>query len=360
MKYRRLGNTGLIVSTVALGTMQFGQKMQMGGLGQEETNAMIKVALDHGINIIDTADVYSLGESETLIGNALKGIRDEVVLATKVRLPMSDNFNRSGATRVNIMRGVESSLMRLKTDHIDLYQVHGWDSNTPLEETLRSLDDLVRSGKVRYIGLSNYLSWQAARAIDLQEQLGIEKFVTAQMYYSLVGRGLEHEFQSFAEYYKLGLLVWSPLAGGFLSGKYESKTTPAPGTRFAEAGQFVPFDRDRGVAIVEVVKRVAARHGCSPSRVALAWVLGRSAVSSVIIAARKREHLEDNIEAVNLELTAQDLDELDSASHPGTPYPKWMVLQLDVAEDPRPHVLHPELDSDSKTWRDLRGTRWNE
>src|ERR1035437_2628914 len=219
MKYRKLGNTGLIVSEVALGSMQFGGKMNMGNLGQQETTRMVQLALDRGINFIDTADVYSLGESETLLGNALKGIREEIVLATKVRLPMGENFNRSGATRVNIMREVEASLRRLQTDYIDLYQVHGWDSNTPLEETLRTLNDLVRHGKVRYIGLSNLMSWQAATAVMLQERLGLEKYVTAQMYYSLVGRGLEYEFQSFAEYHHIGILVRTPLAGGFLDRK---------------------------------------------------------------------------------------------------------------------------------------------
>src|ERR1700687_765331 len=213
MRYRKLGNTGLIVSSVALGTMQFGGKMNMGNLGQEDTTRLVKLALERGINFIGTADVYSLGESETLVGNALRGVRQEIVLATKVRLPMSENFNRSGATRVNIMREIEGSLRRLQSDYIDLYQVHGWDSNTPLEETLRTLDDLVPQGKVRYIGLSNLMSWQAATAVMLQQQLGLEKYVTAQMYYSLVGRGLEYEFQSFAEYHNIGILVWSPLAG---------------------------------------------------------------------------------------------------------------------------------------------------
>src|SRR5260370_6318450 len=227
MEYRKLGNTGLIVSEVELGTMQFGGKMNMGNLGQEEATRMVKLALDKGINFIDTADVYSLGESETLLGNALKGIRAEIVLATKVRLPMSENFNRSGATRVNIMREVEASLLRLQADYIDLYQVHGWDSNTPLEETLRTLNGLVRQGKVRYIGLSNLMSSQAATAVLLQERLGLEKYVTAQMYYSLVVRGIEYEFQSFAQYYNIGILVWSALAGGFLSGKY-SRNNPVP------------------------------------------------------------------------------------------------------------------------------------
>jgi aryl-alcohol dehydrogenase-like predicted oxidoreductase len=357
MRYRKLGNTGLIVSEVALGTMQFGGKMNMGNLGREDTTRMVKVAMDRGINFIDTADVYSLGESETLVGNALRGIWQEIVLATKVRLPMSENFNRSGATRVNIMREIEGSLQRLQTDYIDLYQVHGWDSNTPLEETLRTLDDLVRQGKVRYIGLSNLMSWQAATAIMLQERLGLEKYVTAQMYYSLVGRGLEYEFQSFAEYHNIGILVWSPLAGGFLTGKY-SRDIPAPaGTRFAEAGSFVPFDREMGYRVVESLKQVAGRHNASPARVALSWVLGRPSVSSVIIAARKIEQLEDNICAVDLRLSDDDVQALDAASDPGIPYPKWMVLQLDTAEDPRPKVLQPEHYAKGGPWKDLRGTR---
>jgi aryl-alcohol dehydrogenase-like predicted oxidoreductase len=359
MRYRKLGNTGLIVSEVALGTMQFGGKMNMGNLGQEDTTRMVKIALDSGINFIDTADVYSLGESEILVGNALQGVREEIVLATKVRLPMGENFNRSGATRVNIMREVEGSLRRLQTDYIDLYQVHGWDSNTPLEETLRTLDDLVRQGKVRYIGLSNFMSWQAATSIMLQEQLGLEKYVTAQMYYSLVGRGLEYEFQSFAEYHNIGILVWSPLAGGFLTGKY-SRANPAPaGSRFAEAGAFVPFDKEMGYSVVEALKTVASRHNASPARVALSWVLRRPAVSSVIIAARKIEQLEDNIRSVDLDLSDDEVQTLDAASDPGVPYPKWMVLQLDTAEDPRSKTLYPERYADGGPWKDRRQTRWS-
>jgi aryl-alcohol dehydrogenase-like predicted oxidoreductase len=357
MKYRKLGHTGLIVSEVALGSMQFGGKMNMGNLGQADTTRMVKAALDNGINFIDTADVYSLGEAETLLGDALKGIREEIVLATKVRLPMSENFNRSGATRVNILREVEGSLKRLQTDYIDLYQLHGWDSHTPLEETLRTLDDCVRQGKVRYIGLSNFMSWQAATSVMLQERLGLEKFVTAQMYYSLVGRGLEYEFQSFAEYHDIGILVWSPLAGGFLSGKYSRGTPPPAGSRFADAGQFVPFDQEMGYRVVDAVKQVASRHGASPARVAIAWLLGRPAVSSVIIAARKVEQLEDNIRAVDLQLSDENVRQLDAASDPGIPYPKWMVLQLDTAEDLRPKVLHPERYPQGGPWKDLRGNR---
>src|ERR1700751_3817080 len=199
------------------------------------------------------------------------------------------------------------------------------------------------------------MSWQAATAIMLQGRLRLEKLVTGQMFYSLVGRGLEPEFQSFAEYHNIGILVWSPLAGGFLSGKY-SRTNPAPaGTRFAEAGNFVPFDKDMGYRVVDVLKEVAARHNTSPARVALSWVLGRPAVSSVIVAARKAEQLEDNIRAVDLQLSDDDVRLLDAASDPGVPYPKWMVLQLDTAEDPRSKILNPERYTDGGPWKDLRG-----
>jgi aryl-alcohol dehydrogenase-like predicted oxidoreductase len=193
----------------------------------------------------------------------------------------------------------------------------------------------------------------------LQERLGLEKYVTAQMYYSLVGRGLEHEFQSFAEYHNIGILVWSPLAGGFLAGKY-SRANPSPaGTRFAEAGQFVPFDKEMGYRVVDVLKDVAAQHGASPARVAISWLLGRPAVSSVIVAARRAEQLEDNIRAVDLQLSEDDVRLLDAVSDPGIPYPKWMVLQLDTAEDPRSKILHPERYADGGRWKDLRGTRWS-
>jgi len=268
---------------------------------------------------------------------------------------MSDeNFNHSGATRVNIMREVEASLKRLQTDYIDLYQVHGWDSNTPLEETLRTLDDLVRQGKVRYIGLSNYTAWQAATALGVQKQEGLEKYITGQLYYSLVDRGLEHEWMSLAEYHNIGIIVWSPLAGGFLTGKYDRKNPPEAGTRFAEAGQFVPIDPDQGFEIVDTLKQVGKRHNASPARVALAWTLSRPNISSVLIAARSLEHLEDNINAVDLDLSDEDIAELDKVSDPGVPYPKWMVLQLDKAEDPRPRILDPKLYKENPPWEDLR------
>jgi aryl-alcohol dehydrogenase-like predicted oxidoreductase len=237
--------------------------------------------------------------------------------------------------------------------------VHGWDSITPLEETLRTLDDLVLQGKVRYIGLSNLMSWQAATAVMLQERLGLEKYTTAQMYYSLVGREIEHEFLSFAEYYRIGILVWSPLAGGFLSGKY-SRANPAPaGSRFAEAGNFVPFDKEMGYRVVDAVRQVADRQGASPTRVALAWTLRRPAVSSVIIPARTLVHLEENIRAIELDLSEEDVRLLDAVSDPGVIYPKWMVLQLDTAEDPRARVLNPERYAIGGAWKDLRNSKWS-
>jgi aryl-alcohol dehydrogenase-like predicted oxidoreductase len=358
VQYRKLGNSGLIVSALGLGSMQFGRAMNMGSLDQPATDRLVRLALDRGVNLIDTADVYSRGESETLLGVALEGVRDRVVLATKVRLPMSDDdVNRSGAHRVNIVRGIEESLRRLRTDHVDLYQLHGWDSNTPLEETLRAMDDVVRQGKVRYIGLSNYLAWQAATALGIQRQQNLAPFITAQMYYSLVGRELEHEWTSLAAYTRLGIIVWSPLAGGFLSGKYSRESAPRPGTRFAEAGQFVPFERDKGERVMSVVKQIAARHGVSPSRVALAWTLSRPAVSAVLVAARTPEHLEDNLAAIDLQLLPEDLQALNDVSDPGVPYPKWMVLQLDQAEDPRPRILNPDAFAHGGPWRDLRGRR---
>ena len=356
MQYRRLGNSGLIVSAVALGTMQFGNKMNMGNLGQAATTEMIKFALDRGVNFIDTADVYSRGESETLVGEAVKplGNRSEIVLATKVRLPMSDNFNRSGATRVNILRGVESSLKRLQTDYIDLYQVHGWDSNTPLEETLRTLDDVVRKGMVRHIGFSNYMAWQGATTLAIQRELRLEPYVSAQMYYSLVGRELEHEFIDFAKHHNVGILVWSALAGGFLAGKYTPNRPPPAETRYAEAGQFVPFDWKKGSEVLHAVNNVAMRHSVTAAQVSYAWTLAQPMVSSVIVAARKLEHLEDNLKAVDLKLNEDDFSLLNDVSNPGVPYPKWMVLQLDQAEDPRPKILEPERFKDGGPWEDLR------
>ena len=358
MDYRTLGNSGCAVSNLCLGTMTFGTETDEAGAYEQ-----LDVFLEAGGTFVDTADVYSGGVSEEIIGRWYGArpadVTDRVVLATKGRFGPAGDPNGSGLSARHLTRALDASLTRLGLDRVDLYQVHAYDPVTPLEETLRTLDDLVRHGKVRYIGLSNLMSWQAATAVMLQERLGLERYVTAQMYYSLVGRGLEYEFQSFAQYHDIGILVWSPLAGGFLSGKYSRDNPPPAGSRFADAGPFVPFDREMGYRVVDAVKHVASRHGASPARVAIAWVLNRPAVCSVIIAARKAEQLEDNIHAVELQLSDDDVRQLDAASDPGVPYPKWMVLQLDTAEDPRSRVLHPERYAEGGQWKDLRGSRWS-
>ena len=333
MKHRKLGNTGLIVSEVALGSMQFGGKMKMGNLGQEDTTRMVKLALDRGINFIDTADVYSLGESETLLGNALKGVREEIVLATKVRLPMSDNFNRSGATRVNIMRGIESSLKRLQTDHVDLYQVHGWDSNTPLEETLRTLDDLVRQGKVLYVGISDAPAWWIAQANTLAHLRGWSPFIGLQIEYSLVERTVERELIPMAKALNLGLTAWSPLSNGVLTGKYHGYGSSEPGRMSADMmKEFLP-EQQRTDRVVAAVKAVSDKIGRSMAQVALAWLRSRPVPVIPIIGARKLSQLQDNLASFDLTLSADQLKTLDEASRielgfPHDLYAKEMVRAI--------------------------------
>lgn len=354
MKYRKMGNSGVIVSALSLGTMQFGGK-GLGNLGQRETDSMVRFAMDQGVNFIDTADIYARGESETLLGNALSGIRQDLILATKVRLPMGEsNINHAGTTRLNIIREVEASLRRLKTDYIDLYQVHSWDSSTPLEETLTALDDLVHQGKVRYIGLSNYLAWQGAAAVEQQLRRGLARYVTAQLYYSLLGRELEYEWLSLAEYYNIGIIVWSPLAGGFLAGKYGRNAPAPPETRFAESGRFVPFDVSKAHDIVDTIREIAVRHTATPAQVSLAWLLTRPQVASVIVAARTNERLQENLKSVELDLSQEDLDLLDKQTHPGYPYPQWMVYQHDRMEDPRARIINPKHYAEGGPGEDVR------
>ncbi len=360
MEYRTLGNSGLVVSALCLGTMQFGDKMNLGNLDQKATTTMVNHAVDKGINFIDTADVYSYGESETLLGNAIQGKRDELVIATKARLPMSDNVLRSGATRRNLIQGVESSLKRLQTDYIDLFQMHSWDELTPIEETVLALDDLVKQGKIRYLGFSNYLAWQATTALHVQEKMNLNKFISAQMYYSLVGRGLENEFLSCAEYFNMGILVWSPLAGGFLSGKYTRHQDAPKESRFKDAGNFIPFERNQGFKIIKVLQKLAKRHDCSPAAVSIAWLLDKSIISSVIIAARTIEHLDQNIESIHVSLKETELAELDDVSAKSMPYPTWMHYQHNFAEDNRPKALYPELYEMGQPWGDQRETKWNQ
>jgi aryl-alcohol dehydrogenase-like predicted oxidoreductase len=331
VKYRLLGRTGVWVSEISLGTMTFGGKdhpvfRAMGALGQEEVNRVVSVALDAGVNFIDTADVYADGESEELLGQAIGQRRRDVVLATKLLAPVGPGPNDQGLTRLHVMRALEDSLRRLQTDYIDLYQVHGHDHLTPIEETLGALDDAVRQGKVRYIGCSNLAAWQVSKALGASAQHGLAKFVANQVHYSLVSRDAERDLVAMAEDAGLSLTVWSPLAGGFLSGKFDrgGATTEQDSRRAQVGGDFVRFNLEDGFKVLDATRAVAARHGVSPARVAIAWLLAQRAVTSVIVGARKIEQLTDNIAASDLSLTEQDLADLDDVSRPPVAYPNWI------------------------------------
>ena len=325
MKYRLLADTGVFVSELCLGAMTFGGKGGMwetiGGLPQAEVDTLVGRALDGGINFIDTADVYSTGESETMTGKALKGHRQDVILATKVRGRMGPGANDVGLSRLHIMQSVEASLKRLGTDYIDLYQIHRSDNLTNIEDTLRALDDLVHQGKVRYIGCSNLPAWELMKALAVSRAGNMERFKCTQSFYSLAGRELERDTIPLLQDQGMGLLVWSPLAGGFLSGKF---TRNGEGSGRRASFDFPPIDKDKGYDIVDVLAAIAGDRGVSVAQVALAWVLANTAVTSVIIGARKMEQLEDNLGAVALELTADELARLDEVSRLPAHYPAWM------------------------------------
>jgi aryl-alcohol dehydrogenase-like predicted oxidoreductase len=335
MKYRTLGDTGMFVSELCLGTMTFGGRGQMweviGGLEQPAVDALVHRALDAGVNFVDTANVYSAGESETSLGKALAGKRGQVVLATKVRGRTGQGPNEVGLSRLHIMNAVEASLRRLGTDYIDLYQIHRVDTLTNVEDTLRALDDLVHAGKVRYIGCSNLAAWQIMKALAISRAEGLERFRCTQSYYSLAGRELEREILPLIVDQGLGLLVWSPLAGGFLSGKFTRDAAEAGARR--STFDFPPVNREKAYGIVDVMRVIASRLEASVAQVALAWLLGRDAVTSVIIGARKPEQLDDNLKAVDVRLSPDDLAALDEASRLTPEYPAWMDV---LASDRRP------------------------
>jgi len=320
MEYSALGNTGLYVSRLCLGTMTFGQGSMtaaIGGLGEKEVQELVDRAFDAGINFFDTANLYTEGESEVLLGKAIGKRREDAVIATKVYHPFTKDVNSLGTSRKAIMREVESSLRRLGTDYIDLYQVHSWDPTTPLEETLSALDDLVRSGKVRYIGLSNFTGWQIAKAYGISEARGLQKFVSAQCYYSLAGRELEFEVLPAVRDLKMGVMVWSPLASGFLTGKYTGEND---GSGRRALFSFPPVDQERGDKIVEQLRKIAAEHDATPARIALAWLLHQPGVTSVIIGGRRIEQFEDNIQSVSIKLSDEELSQLNKVSQPATPF----------------------------------------
>jgi aryl-alcohol dehydrogenase-like predicted oxidoreductase len=326
MKFRQLADTGVFVSELCLGAMTFGGRGQqwqvIGGLDQSEVDAIVHRAIDAGINFIDTADVYSAGESETLLGRALGARRQDVVLATKVRGRMGKGVNQVGLSRLHITEALEGSLKRLGTDYVDLYQIHRFDPLTNLEDTLRALDDLVHAGKVRYIGCSNLAAWQLMKALAISREQHVERFRCTQSYYSLAGRELEREMIPLLKDQGLGLLVWSPLAGGFLSGKFTRQSGDETARR--AAFDFPPVNKEKAFDILDVLSAVSRRHGVSVAQVALAWVLAQDSVTSVIIGARKLTQLEDNLKSSDLALSADDLKALDDVSRLTPEYPEWM------------------------------------
>lgn len=339
MRYRLLGRTGLYVSEICLGTMTYGGKGRwapIGKLGLADVEAQIRTAVDAGVNFIDTADVYSEGESEVLVGQALKRLqlpREQIVVATKVRIRMGPGPNQVGLSRAHIMDGLDASLRRLQLDHVDLYQIHGQDLLTPMEETLRALEDVVRSGKVRYIGLSNHAAWQIMKALGISERRGWARFESVQAYYSLAGRELEREIVPLALDQGLGILVWSPLAGGLLSGKFSENAKGPEGARRTEF-DFPPVDRPRAFRAVEAMRPIAKAHGVSVARIALAWLLHQPAVASVIVGAKTTEQLSDNIAASDVRLSPEELKVLDEASAIPKEYPGWMFDRQNMDRQP--------------------------
>jgi aryl-alcohol dehydrogenase-like predicted oxidoreductase len=327
VEYRQLGRSGLRVSTVTLGTMGFGGTGFAEVVGQidvEGARRQIALARDAGVNLIDTADVYSAGLSEEILGKALGGDRDEVLIATKVRMPMGGGPNDAGLSRHHIIRGAEASLRRLGTDHIDLYQVHEWDGQTPLEETLSALDSLVRSGKVRYVGASNYAAWQLMKALAVSDRTGTTRFASQQIYYSLQAREAENELVPLALDQGVGILVWSPIAGGLLSGKYRRGVDAPAGSRHLTDWDEPPVhDEDKLYDTIEELVAIGADRGVSAARVALAYTIAKPAVTSVIVGARTEEQLADNLAAAELVLTDSEVARLDAVSAQPLLYPYW-------------------------------------
>jgi len=333
MKYNLLGNTGLKVSELCLGTMTFGGRgywTAIGTLEQQPVDDLIKTAVDSGINFIDTANIYSEGLSEEMTGKAIRNLgisRDDLVLATKVRGRMNAGPNGSGLTRKHILHEVEASLKRLNTDYIDLYQIHGFDALTPLEETIETLDILVKSGKVRYIGCSNLMAWQLMKALGYSTHNRIAKFVSLQAYYTVAGRDLEREMVPLLLDQQVGLMVWSPLAGGFLSGKYTRSTQGEDGSRRINF-DFPPVDKEKAYDIIDVLQPMATDKGVSVAQLSLAWLLHQPVVTSVIVGAKRVDQLQDNIKAVDVTFTTEELATINEISKLTPEYPGWMLARM--------------------------------
>lgn len=337
MQNRPLGRTGLFVSELCLGTMTFGGNdgiwNHIGNLQQADAERLIGQAFDAGVNFIDTADVYAAGLSEEITGQALKNLkvpRENVVVATKVFGEMGSGPNTRGASRNHIITSVKASLKRLQLDHIDLYQIHGFDPATPIEETVRALHTLVQHGHVRHVGVSNWAAWQIVKALGISERLGLARFESLQAYYTVAGRDLERELMPMLSHEGLGLMVWSPLAGGLLSGKYRPASNGAapsspepPGRRVTF--DFPPVDRDRADRCIDAMRPIAQDHGVSVAQIALAWLLHQPSVTSVIVGAKRPDQLADNLAATQVSLSAGELNQIDQVSTLPAEYPGWML-----------------------------------
>jgi aryl-alcohol dehydrogenase-like predicted oxidoreductase len=331
MEYRQLGRSGLRISTITLGTMGFGGTgwaKAVGTIDVDGARAQIDMAREAGVNLVDTADVYSAGLSEEILGQALGKNRDDVLVATKVRMPMGSGPNDAGLSRHHVISGCEASLRRLNTDHVDLYQVHEWDGQTPLEETLSALDTLVEQGKVRYIGCSNYAAWQLMKALGTSDRFGYERFVSQQVYYSLQNRDIESEIVPACIDQGVGILVWSPIAGGLLSGKYRRGADGNPvgpeGSRHLSSWSEPPVnDEDKLYATIDKLVEIGDGHGVSAAQVALAYTLRKPAVTSLVVGARTPQQLADNLAAAELELSEAEVEALDEVSGEPLRYPFW-------------------------------------
>jgi aryl-alcohol dehydrogenase-like predicted oxidoreductase len=332
MRYRLLGHTGLYVSELCLGTMTYGGSggiwESIGKLQQDAVTEQVKVAFEAGINFIDTANVYSLGQSERLLGQALKNLalpREQLIIATKATGIMNDTPNGRGQSRYHLFNEIDASLKRLQLEYIDLYQLHAFDRLTPFEESLSALNDLVRSGKVRYIGASNMAAWQIMKALEVSERHGWAKFISLQAYYTIAGRDLEREIVPLLEDQKLGLMVWSPLAGGLLSGKFKNAEDKGPDGARRASFDFPVVNKERAFKCVDAMRPIAQQHGVTVAQIALAWLLSRPVVSSIIIGAKSLEQLRDNIASTRVQLSEADLKALDEVSQLPPEYPGWML-----------------------------------
>ncbi len=326
MQYARLGNSGLVVSRLSFGVMTFGKGSgplaAVAKTTQEEANSLIKRAIESGINFFDVADAYANGQSETILGKALGPGRKDVVISTKIGFRSSPALTHAGASYVHIIEATEACLRRLGTDYVDLLSIHKPDPFTPFEESARALDNLVQRGLVRYVGYSNFSAWQSAKFLGIQKQNNYSPFVAAQMYYSLLGRDLEYEIAPFCQDAGIGIVVWSPLAGGFLTGRYTREDPKGGGGRLS-GFDILPYDRDKAFDLVDQMRSIAKRHNASVTQIALAWLLAKSYVATILLGASKVAQLDDNLGASDVTLTADEVQALDSATAPRPIYPNW-------------------------------------